>query len=55
MGYHRENYLNIIRLTKKLLELPPRNPKAQQQLQDNIDSMHPLTERAWLLEQLKNL
>ncbi|CAA6815918.1 MAG: Unknown protein [uncultured Aureispira sp.] len=55
MGYHRENYLNIIRLTKKLLELPPRNPKAQQQLQDNIDSMQPLTERAWLLEQLRKI
>lgn len=52
MGYHRENYLNIIRLTKKLLELPPRNQKAYQQLQTNIDSIHPLTERAWLLEQL---
>lgn len=55
MGYHRENYLNIIRLTKKLLELPPRNTKAQQQLQNSIDSIHPLTERAWLLEQLSKI
>jgi len=55
MGYHRENYLNIIRLTKKLLELPPRNPKARQQLQNSIDSLQPLTERAWLLEQLSRI
>jgi len=55
MGYHRENYLNIIRLTKRLLELPPRNLKAQQQLQRSIDSIHPLTERAWLLEQLSKI
>lgn len=55
MGYHRENYLNIIRLTKKLIELPPRNPKARQQLQQSIDSLHPLTERAWLLEQLSRI
>jgi hypothetical protein len=55
MGYHRENYLNIIRLTKKLLELPPRNPRARQQLQNSIDSLQPLTERAWLLEQLSGI
>jgi hypothetical protein len=55
MGYHRENYLNIIRLTKKMIELPPRNPKARQQLQNSIDSLQPLTERAWLLEQLSGI
>jgi hypothetical protein len=55
MGYHRENYLNIIRLTKKLLELPPRNPKARQQLQNSINLLQPLTERAWLLEQLSRI
>lgn len=55
MGYHRENYLNIIRLTKKMLELPPRNPKARQQLQNSIDSLQPLTERIWLLEQLSRI
>ncbi len=55
MGYHRENYLNIIRLTKKLLELPPRDSKARQQLQNSIDTLQPLTERAWLLEQLRRI
>lgn len=55
MGYHRENYLNIIRLTKKMLELPPRKPKARQLLLDSIHSLQPLTERAWLLEQLSRI
>lgn len=55
MGYHRENYLNFIRFTRKLIELPPKNQKAYQQLHKNILSKHPLTEREWLLKQLTKL
>ncbi|BDS14362.1 hypothetical protein [Aureispira anguillae] len=55
MGYHRENYLNIIRLTRKLLELPPNNKKAYQQLSEAIHSIQPLTEREWLSKQLSKI
>ena len=52
IGYHKSNYLNIIRLMKKMLALPLYNKKAKLKLQEEVKSTQPLSERAWFLEQL---
>ena len=52
LSYHRDNYQNIVRLLRKLVNIPPFDKKGKQQLQTLIQATHPLTEKAWLLEQL---
>ena len=54
LGYHRQNYHNIIFFTRKLLESNPFAREEQEQLRQAIEKADPLTERAWLLEQLEN-
>lgn len=54
IGYHRENYLNLIRLTKRLITLPPGKKLAHEKLYQQIESTDPLTERSWLLEMLNS-
>lgn len=51
MSYHKNNYQNIIRITKKLCYLEPHKTSLQQ-LQTEIESTQPLTEQQWLLTQL---
>jgi hypothetical protein len=51
LSYHKKNYQNLIALTKSLVYLSS-DKKAVQQLRQRIESTEPLTERAWLLEQL---
>lgn len=48
MSYHKENYLNLIRFTRALISI-----YAPQQLIAKIESTNPLTERNWLLAQIK--
>ncbi len=55
VGYHRENYLNIISISQKLTELNPFDKKAKAGLRELIESTDPLTERKWLLEQIDEL
>lgn len=55
MGYHRKNYQHILKLTKKLVALPPYDTAAKVALKESILSTHPLTERPWLLQQLTQL
>ncbi|MCB0548647.1 MAG: hypothetical protein KDD19_13795 [Phaeodactylibacter sp.] len=52
IGYHRRNYRNIIRYTKKLLHLNRHDRKEVEQLRQLIETEEVLTERAWLLEQI---
>lgn len=52
MGYHKSNYKNIIRFTKKLLKVTGNN-KYKEKLVAEIEEANPLTEKAWLLKQLK--
>ena len=52
IGYHKKNYKNIIRLTKKILKLNPFNQAQKDKLRLEIEESQPLTERKWLLEQL---
>ena len=53
VGYHQQNYRNIIRLTRKLLRSNPYDKSAVRQLQESIEHANPLTEKEWLLEQLR--
>lgn len=53
LSYHRENYQNIVRLLRKLVHTPAFDSKGRNQLQKSIQATHPLTEKAWLLEQLE--
>ncbi|MBC7777384.1 MAG: hypothetical protein H7246_18265, partial [Phycisphaerae bacterium] len=53
IGYHRENYLNLIRTTKRMLALPKGKGSAKEILRSQIKTTDPLTERAWFLEMLE--
>jgi hypothetical protein len=55
MGYHKSNYKNIIRYTKKLLRVAPYSKDQQEKLKAEIAEANPLTERKWLLEQVDRL
>jgi hypothetical protein len=53
--YHKIIYNNLIRFTKKLVRLPPRNKALKERLRKQIEEANPLPERKWLLEQLGKL
>lgn len=55
MSYHKDNYLNTIHFTQKLLLVNPFDKTAIAQLQKQIINTSPLSERAWLLEQLETI
>jgi len=50
MSYHRDNYLNIIRFTRKLLEASDK--EAVRQLRQEVEQAKHLAERQWLMAQL---
>lgn len=51
--YHRRNYLNIIRFVQRLMALAPYDKKGRQKLERDILNAKVLTEREWLLEQVR--
>lgn len=51
-SYHEQNYLNIIRLTEHILRLRPNDADGRALLRHKMETLEPLTERAWLLEAL---
>jgi len=53
MGYHREIYLNFIRLIKKIIHSKMDDPKIVNQLQQEVEGTNQLVERKWLLEKLQ--
>ncbi len=55
MGYHKDNYQNFVRLTKKMLQLNPYDKAARQVYHQQIEHSEPLTEKDWLLQQLEEL
>lgn len=55
IGYHKANYKNIIRLTKKMLKINPYNQTQKTKLLKEIEEANPLAERKWLLKQLEKL
>ena len=52
VAYHRENYGNMLKYIRRLLELPPNERKGREQLRREVGKEKALAERAWLLEQL---
>ena len=55
IGYHKTNYQNIIRYTRKLIRINPYDNNQKAKLKTEIMAANPLTEKTWLLEQLENL
>jgi len=55
MGYHKSNYKNIIRFTKKLTRINPFEKTEREKLYKEIEAANPLTEKSWLLEQLQTM
>ncbi|MFM7402005.1 MAG: hypothetical protein ACKO4W_13990, partial [Bacteroidota bacterium] len=50
IGYHRDNYLNIIRFTRKLTQLKWSDAAEIMSFRNQIDSAAPLTEKDWFFE-----
>ena len=55
MGYHQTNYKNLIHYTKKLVSVSPYNKTAKEGLEKRLGNEEILTEREWLLGQLRLL
>jgi len=55
IGYHRSNYKNLIRFTKKLIKVNPFSKTQKDKLKTEVEEATPLTEKKWLLEKLENL
>lgn len=53
VAYHQKNYLNIIRHTRKLLRLDSMDDSKKDQLRETVSNEEPLTEKEWLLQQIK--
>ncbi|MEM1323422.1 MAG: hypothetical protein AAGG75_24360 [Bacteroidota bacterium] len=53
ISYHKENYLNIIQLTQRLVTTNLFDREKKKGLKAEIEALQPLTERDWLLEQLR--
>ncbi|MEM7575770.1 MAG: hypothetical protein AAF433_22895 [Bacteroidota bacterium] len=52
LAYHRQNYANTIKYTKKILDLPPYDAERRSQLQQEIKATASVAEKKWLLRQL---
>lgn len=52
MGYHRENYLNLVQFVRRLLEIAPLDKKGKQDFKNEVAQTRPLAEKDWLLKQL---
>ncbi|MEM6317654.1 MAG: hypothetical protein AAF960_08285, partial [Bacteroidota bacterium] len=55
VGYHKENYLNIINATKRLLKVNFYNKNEVEKLKKTITEKSILSEKQWLLAQLAKL
>ena len=52
VGYHKKNYLNLIRFMKKMLGSNLSSSRVRARLIEEVDATELIAERAWLLEQL---
>ncbi|MEM1320230.1 MAG: hypothetical protein AAGG75_08235 [Bacteroidota bacterium] len=57
MGYHKSNFKNIIRLTRKLIKINPYNQNHRKKIKQEVEVANPLTteDRKWLLRQIEQL
>jgi hypothetical protein len=53
IGYHKTNYLNIIKYTRRLARHNPNSRSERAELRQQIEQEAPLTEKEWLLERLQ--
>ncbi len=54
LGYHRTNYLNLIRYAEKILKLAPNDRSAAKNLRQAIEKEEVLTEKAFLLKLIRH-
>lgn len=54
LGYHRENYLNTIRFTRKLLETNLYDKNARKALREEIENTRAVAEKEWLLDRISD-
>lgn len=54
LGYHKENYLKLVRFTQKLIRLNPHDSTQKRRLRKEIEEEKSLLEKSWFLEQLRN-
>lgn len=52
MGYHRDNYLNLLHFVRKLVDINILDKKERQKLRSMIEQAKPLAEKEWLLDQV---
>ena len=52
LGYHKKHYKNIIKFTKKMINLPPYSIKERANLKREIEQAEMRSEKEWFLEQL---
>ena len=52
MGYHRENYMNTVHFTQKLLEVNPFDKTLRAELRQEIEQTKAVAEKEWLLSQV---
>ena len=52
MGYHYQNWSNIVHYTQRLMELNFFDKKSVQELRESIEKEAVLTEKRWFLSQL---
>jgi hypothetical protein len=52
IGYHKTNYSNIVKYTRKLIRLKPYDQKAKEKLAESIRNEKLLPDRDWLLRQV---
>ncbi|MBK7937878.1 MAG: hypothetical protein IPJ82_12650 [Lewinellaceae bacterium] len=50
LGYHRELNLNLVRFTRRLLEIPRSEKQALEKLNEDIENTEQVAEKVWLLE-----
>lgn len=55
IGYHKENYLNLLRIVKKIIYLPVIDKTNIHQIKSEVLKMNNLVEREWLLEKVDEL
>jgi len=55
IGYHKENYLNLIRFTQQLLNYTPVDQVKLEKLKKVLATTDKVAEREWLLEKIESL
>jgi hypothetical protein len=52
LGYHRDNFSNLLNVVGRLLRLAPGDTAARLRLRTEVELLAPIAEKEWLLEVL---